>query len=81
MSCCGDQRTALREESVPTDQRDFQFWTPGPTDFEYSGYGELTVTGPLTGTIYRFTANNRRVRVHGSDAASLLSVPGLKPVQ
>ena len=81
MSCCGSQRATLRRDSGPAEQNDFQYWTPDPTEFDYSGSGELTVTGPLTGTVYRFTANDRRVRVHGSDAPSLLSVPGLNPVR
>jgi hypothetical protein len=81
MSCCGNQRAALRQQLSPSPGGDAEFWTSGPIEFEYSGYGELTVTGPLSGTVYRFTANDRRVRVHGSDAPSLLSVPGLKPLR
>ena len=80
MSCCGSQRASLRQEFETPGRSDSQFWTSGPIEFEYSGHGELTVTGPLSGTVYRFTANDRRVRVHGSDAPSLLSVPGIKPV-
>jgi hypothetical protein len=82
MSCCGDQRASLRQQlNSSADGRSAEFWTPGEIEFEYSGYGELTVTGPLSGTVYRFTASDRRVRVHGSDAPSLLSVPGIRPVQ
>jgi hypothetical protein len=84
MSCCGSQRTALRQEWSASGRSESpsesQHWTSGPIDFEYSGHGELTVIGPLSGVVYRFTANDRRVRVHGSDAPSLISVPGLKPV-
>lgn len=80
MSCCGSQRATLRQDWNPAEQSDTQYWTSGPIEFEYAGFGELTVTGPLTGIEYRFTAEDRRVRVHGSDAPSLLSVPGLKPV-
>jgi len=80
MSCCGSQRATFRQDPNPVEQSDLQYWTSGPIDFEYAGNGELTVTGPLTGIVYRFTANDRRVRVHGSDAPSLLSVPGLIPV-
>jgi hypothetical protein len=79
MSCCGSQRTALRQEAGTSEGSESQYWTSGPIEFEYSGHGELTVTGPLSGVVYRFTANDRRVRVHGSDAPSLLSVPGLTP--
>ena len=80
MACCGNQRVALHQGLGSSDGRDSQFWTSGPIEFEYSGYGELTVTGPLSGTVYHFTANDRRVRVHGSDVPSLLSVPGLRPL-
>ena len=80
MSCCGNQRATLRYDQSLQEQGDLQYWTPGPIDFEYAGNGELTVTGPLTGIVYRFTADDRRVRVHGSDAPSFLSVPGLRPV-
>jgi hypothetical protein len=81
MSCCGSQRATLRQDFGSGEQSDFQYWTPDATEFEYTGSGELTVTGPLTGTTYRFTANDRRARVHGSDAPSLISVPGLQPVR
>lgn len=80
MSCCGSQRATLRQEQNPDEPGDLQYWTPGPIEFEYAGNGELTVTGPLTGIEYRFSATDRRVRVHGSDAPSFLSVPGLTPV-
>jgi hypothetical protein len=81
MSCCGDQRASLRQQlNSSSEGRTVEFWTPGEIDFEYSGDGELTVTGPLSGIVYRFTASDRRVRVHGSDAPSLLSVPGIRPV-
>jgi hypothetical protein len=84
MSCCGSQRTALHQEWTASgrgeSRSESEYWTSGPIDFEYSGHGELSVTGPLSGEVYRFTANDRRVRVHGSDAPSLISVPGLRPV-
>ena len=81
MSCCGNQRSTLRQDWGTSEQRETEYWTSGPVEFEYSGHGELTVTGPLSGIVYRFTANDRRVRVHGSDVPSLVSVPGLSPVR
>jgi hypothetical protein len=81
MSCCGSQRSALRQEMGVPERRETQYWTSAPIEFEYSGQGELTVTGPLSGIVYRFTASTRRVSVHGSDAPSLLGVPGLNPVR
>jgi len=81
MSCCGSQRSALRQEWSAAQQRESEYFTFDSLEFEYSGHGELTVTGPLSGVVYRFTTSDRRVRVHGSDAPSLLTVPGLRPVR
>jgi hypothetical protein len=80
MSCCGSQRTALRQESSTQTSGEASYWTSGPVEFEYLGSGQLTVTGPLTGVVYHFASPGARVIVQGSDAPSLLSVPGLKPV-
>ena len=82
MSCCGKGRTAYSQANIgSTPPQENQYWTSTPIEFEYSGQGELTVTGPLSGMIYRFSPSVRRVSVHGSDAPSLLSVPGLRPVR
>lgn len=47
-------------------------------EFQYTGSGRLTVTGPVTGTVYYFSAGSESIAVHGADAPSLVSVPGLK---
>ena len=81
MSCCGKGRTAYSQANIgstPPPENQYQITTP--LEFEYSGQGELTVTGPLSGVVYRFSPSVRRVRVHGADAPSLLSVPGIHPV-
>ena len=81
MSCCGQGRTAYSQANISsTPPQENQYRITTPVEFEYSGNGELTVTGPLSGVIYRFTPTARRVRVHGSDAPSLLTVPGIRPV-
>jgi hypothetical protein len=49
-------------------------------EFQYTGSGRLTVTGPITGKIYYFSHAGETVSVHGADADSLISVPGLKIV-
>jgi hypothetical protein len=49
-------------------------------EFIYTGAGQLTVTGPLTGTVYRFTGHGAVVLVHALDVASVVSVPGLRPL-
>ena len=78
MSCCGKQRDGLRQPSFSSQTG--PKWTSGPVDFEYMGQGTLTVTGPLTGTVYYFSPRTR-LRVHGADAPSLVSVPNLKPAR
>jgi hypothetical protein len=67
----------MRYEPPSTDRRTQAYWLPGPTGFVYTGQGQLTVTGPLTGIEYRFTAGGPVVTVHPSDVASLAAVPGL----
>lgn len=49
-------------------------------DFQYTGSGRLTVTGPITGKIYYFSHAGETISVNGADADSLISVPGLKIV-
>ena len=80
MSCCGNQRSALRQGAFHPTGGDARYHVSSDIDFEYTGNGRLTVTGPLTGSVYHFTANSRRTRIHGPDVPSLVSVPGLKPV-
>jgi hypothetical protein len=80
MSCCGSKRTAYRQVSATPNSGEAGHWTSGPVEFEYLGSGQLTVTGPLTGVVYHFASPGARVTVQGSDAPSLLSVPGLKPL-
>jgi hypothetical protein len=53
---------------------------PGDVEFEYTGTGRLTVTGPVTGATYYFSAISPSVSVHGADAPSLIPIPGLKIV-
>ncbi|MGJ5816643.1 hypothetical protein [Paludibaculum fermentans] len=80
MSCCGSQRAAARPaQTGPSGEA--RHWNSGGVQFEYSGQGQLVVTGPLTGMVYRFGGGAGRVSVHGSDAPSLVSVPGLKLVR
>ncbi len=80
MSCCGSQRAALRRDGPGGGQPGVQHWNSGPIEFEFSGGGQLVVTGPLTGSIYQF-ASGVPLTVHASDAPSLAGVPGLRPVR
>lgn len=78
MSCCGDERSALRHDPLPAGARGGNHWVPASAEFVFSGQGQLIVTGPMTGIVYRFSGGAPPVRVHGSDVASLVSVPGLR---
>jgi hypothetical protein len=44
----------------------------------YSGRTALTVTGPVTGAVYRFSAPGARLAVDPRDAGALLKVPVLR---
>ena len=81
MSCCGKQRSALRQGASPQPSAGPRRAATADADFAYTGHGQLSVTGPLTGVVYHFAAHGARVRVHGPDVPSLLYVPGLKPVR
>lgn len=48
--------------------------------FEYLGASALTVTGPATGTRYRFDRPASRVVVDARDAPALRQVPRLRPI-
>jgi hypothetical protein len=90
MSCCGgnraSQRTAYQSSPTPGKQHPASGVRAGQNasvrhvTFEYTGPTAITVVGPATGATYRFSGKGLRLSVHGSDAPSLLSVPGLKPV-
>lgn len=81
MSCCGKLRAALRQQTITAASPASPEYAPRAVEFEYSGPNQLAVTGPLTGVVYRFRGRGARLRVDGSDAPSLTSVPGLKPVR
>lgn len=81
MSCCGSKRTPLRQDAGTSTTGEQGYWTSGPVEFEYVGHSQLTVIGPLTGVVYQFNAQGARLIVNGSDAPSLLSVPGLRPTR
>lgn len=83
MSCCGGHRAAQRASYLPSPApaRESAFMRVKPVTFEYNGARAIAVTGPATGATYRFPGKGARLSVHGSDAPSLVSVPGLRPVR
>ena len=81
MACCGNQRAAMREGAANVGGGDATPFVPRATDFEFTGSGELQLTGPFTGTIYTFRGQGARLRVDASDVASFVSIPNLRRVQ
>ena len=82
MSCCGSRRTAYHSAPVSATRSGSASYRPTPSaQFEYTGHAQLTVTGPVTGVVYRFAGHGQRVAVHGADAASMRSIPSLKAVR
>jgi hypothetical protein len=82
MSCCGNRRAASAPGAVaPRTAAARPRRAAAPVDFEYAGRGQLLVTGPSTGLLYRFTGRGARVRVDPRDAPSLYAVPALRPVR
>ena len=92
MSCCGHR--PLRPDGAGggtvhgspamgagTPATDTTGARAGHPEFRYTGATALTVTGPVTGRIYRFSAPGARLEVNRHDAASLLYVPSLQAVR
>ena len=69
--CCG------RTKRISATPR-LQLPVRGSEMFTYLGRTALTVTGPATGTVYRFAAPGARLRVDARDAVALRRVPVLR---
>ncbi|MBE2223475.1 MAG: hypothetical protein IAF02_18185 [Anaerolineae bacterium] len=87
MSCCGDKRRQfpVRDSAPPTSTpRPMHTYTVSQNAlgkvFEYTGHTTLTVRGPITGQLYRFSKLHVRVAVDGRDASALMGVPNLRVV-
>lgn len=74
--CCGEKRnrwSRLTGERTVERPRDLS----QPALFEYTGGTALTVTGPYSGTTYRFEAPGSQVQIDGRDAGALSGIPVL----
>jgi hypothetical protein len=71
--CCG------RTRHISAGPR-LQLPTRGGGVFIYLGRTALTVTGPATGTIYRFATPGARLRIDPRDAPALQKVAVLRAV-
>ena len=82
MSCCGSRRTAFHSQTVSaTRSGNVSYRPPATVEFEYTGHSQLRVKGAATGVVYRFETHGQRLPVHGADAASLRTIPSLKPLR
>ena len=81
MSCCGSQRAAQRHGAVSSGRSAAAPFVTSSLEFEYTGSGQIQVTGPMTGAIYTFNGTGDRVLVHSADVASVATVPALRPVR
>ena len=80
MACCGSQRAALRGGGTSVGTAASAPFVPRAHEFEYTGAGELQITGPLTGILYTFRGRGARLRVDASDVASFVSIPNLRRI-
>ena len=69
--CCGRTRPVSASPRLQPPAR-------GGTLFTYLGRTALTVTGPVTGAIYRFTTPGAQLRVDARDVPALQKVPVLR---
>jgi hypothetical protein len=70
MACCGrgrEQAAAAQNMAVPP-----------AVEFEYTGDKGLTVSGPVTGNVYRFEKLLARVPVDARDVPAVALVPQLR---
>ena len=88
MPCCGKARTQLQPVKVSPKTKaanapasHLQPSAGQNVLFRYHGQTGLTVTGPASSRIYRFSANTAPIAVDARDAASLSRVPNLRMVR
>ncbi len=87
MSCCGNKRLRFAGPAPASTRA-----TPPPATFrapvvrradmffEYVGRTALTVTGPVTGLRYRFSASGARLAVDAADQPSMAKLPQLRRI-
>lgn len=80
MSCCGKHRQQLTAQQRPAARPDRQPAIPARVVFEYSGKTAMVVTGPISGSRYRFDRPGARLAVDPLDRRSLAAVPHLRQI-
>jgi hypothetical protein len=88
MPCCGKARTPVRQvtptprnrsaAAPPSQPQPFAGQT---AHFRYFGQTGITVTGPASSRVYRFSANGAPMIVDARDAAALARVPNLRMIR
>jgi hypothetical protein len=71
--CCGNSRRISAGPRLSRPAR-------GDIMFAYVGRTALTVAGPSTGRVYRFTATGASLRVDARDAVALRKIPVLRAI-
>lgn len=80
MSCCGNQRMAVRSDTAARPPERTRAVRQTHVSVQYVGLTGLTVVGAATGTRYRFNSPGATVTVDIRDEVSLRSVPHLRRV-
>ncbi len=69
--CCGRSRPVSASPRLRAPGQ-------GSRTLAYGGRTALTVTGPVTGAVYRFSAPGARLSIDVRDVGALLKVPVLR---
>ncbi len=83
MPCCGNQRAHAAAAPFPIGKQRPRPVSPAASatpavTFEYTGETALTVTGPVTRTVYRFPVPGAKVAVDAGDARAVAGVPNVR---
>jgi len=82
MCNCGNKREYITQQSLsntPGSDIPKKMWQD--VEFEYTGQTALTVTGSITGRMYRFHQANNVQKIDYRDASAMMAVPVLKKVK
>jgi len=79
MGCCGQRRS---QASIGGALAGGRQRPPQPASravlYEYTGTSGMTVTGPVSGLVYRFGLPGAQLQIDVRDAASLVGLPNLR---
>ncbi len=85
MSCCGSKRQSygqVPEQYTPKkDAYSPVASTAVFVKYKYTGLRAMTVTGGITGTVYRFAQPGSEVMVDKRDAPGMAAVPNVEKIR